>query len=131
MLEFCGMSENIVLYIISDIFEFMEGFFVKKIGDNFYFYYDFVMEIIIYVFGLDYFKEIIEYVDVSFLRRRVKLEDCKDENDKFFIVLSDKYIVNFGKRLFMEIFGEYLLDVVFNFCMRNEKVRNIIIEELN
>uniref|UniRef100_K1QTQ8 Ankyrin-1 n=1 Tax=Magallana gigas TaxID=29159 RepID=K1QTQ8_MAGGI len=130
-LELCGMSENTAPYKIGDILESMEGFFVKKIGDNFHFYHDFVMEITTYVFGSDYPKETIEYADVSFLRRRVKLEDCKDENDKFSIVLSDKYIANLGKRLFMEIFGEHLLDVVLNPCMRNEKVRNIIIEELN
>ncbi|XP_065929084.1 uncharacterized protein [Magallana gigas] len=130
-LQLCGMSENTAPYTIGDILESMEGFFVKKIGDNFHFYHDFVMEITTYVFGSDYPQETIEYAEVSFLRRRVKLEDCKDENDKFCIVLSDKYIANLGKRLFMEVFGEHLLDVVLNPCMRNEKVRNIIIEELN
>uniref|UniRef100_A0A8W8ML17 Novel STAND NTPase 3 domain-containing protein n=1 Tax=Magallana gigas TaxID=29159 RepID=A0A8W8ML17_MAGGI len=113
-LQLCGMSENTAPYTIGDILESMEGFFVKKIGDNFHFYHDFVMEITTYVFGSDYPQETIEYAEVSFLRRRVKLEDCKDENDKFCIVLSDKYIANLGKRLFMEIFGEHILDVVLN-----------------
>lgn len=45
--------------------------------------------------------------------------------------MDDKYIGCFGKRLFIEIFGEYLLDVVLNFCLKNEKVRNVFVKELN
>lgn len=130
-LELCGMQKNTAPYTIGDTLESMKGFFVKKIGDNFHFYHDFVMEITTYVFGSDYPEDTIKYADVSFLRRRVKLEGCEDQNDQFVIVLGDKYIDCLGKRLFIEIFGEHLLDVVLNPCLKNEKVKNVFIKELN
>lgn len=63
-----------LLFIIKEFLEFLNGFFVKKIGDNFYFYYDFFMEIIIFVFGLEFFVDIIKYVDIGFFRNKVKIK---------------------------------------------------------
>lgn len=54
VLKFCGMKRNMVFYIICDILEILNGFYVIKIGDSYYFYYDLVMEVIIYVFGIYY-----------------------------------------------------------------------------
>lgn len=59
VLWLCGMDLIILFFFISDSFEFLNGFFVKKIGEKFYFLYDFVMEVIVYVFGFDYFVDII------------------------------------------------------------------------
>lgn len=67
----------------------LEGFFVRKIGNIYQFYYDFLMEVIVFVFGIDYFVEMIKYVDISFFRRRVRLKDVDKYNDWFVIYLND------------------------------------------
>lgn len=59
VLWLCGMYLKILFFFIIDSFELLNGFFVKKIGEKFYFLYDVVMEVIIYVFGFDYFVDII------------------------------------------------------------------------
>lgn len=59
--------KNKVLYYFYDIFDFLKGFIVKK-NDIFYFYYDFLMDVIIFVFGIDYFRVMIKYGDVGFFR---------------------------------------------------------------
>lgn len=89
------------------------------------------MEITTYVFGSDHPEDTIKYADVSFLRRRVKLESSEDQNDQFVIVLGDKYIDDLRRTLFIEIFEEHLLDVVLNPCLKNKKVRNVFMKELN
>lgn len=89
------------------------------------------MEITAYVFGSDYPKDTIKYADLSFLRRRVRIEGCYDQNDNFSVVLNDKYVDSLGKRLFIELFGERLLDVVLNPCLKNERVMNVLIKELD
>lgn len=129
-LELCGMKENTAPYTIGDTLESMKGFFVKKIDESFQFYHDLIMEITAYVFGSDYPGEAIKYADVSFLRRRVRIGGCIDQNNQFSVVLNDRYVDSLGKRLFIELFGESLLDVVLNPCLKNEKVRNVLINEL-
>lgn len=57
---------KMVVYLIGDEFELFKGFLVKKIKDIYQFYYDFVMEVIILIFGIDYFKIVIKYVDIGF-----------------------------------------------------------------
>lgn len=47
------------------------------------------------------------------------------------IYFSNKYIFSFGNRFFLDIFGECLLDVVFNFCLRNKKVIEVFIKEID
>lgn len=130
-LELCGLMENTSLYVIKDTLKSLEGCFVKKIGDTYHFYHDFVMEVTTYVFGQDYPVETIKYADTSFLRRRVKLRASSDDNDQFTIYLSDQHIHYLGKRLFEDIFTEHLLDVVFNPCLKNEKIFRLFIEELH
>lgn len=93
--------------------------------------HDFVMEVTAYVFGQDYPVETIKYADISFLRKRVKLKACNDDNDQFTIYLSDKNIHYLGKRLFEDIFTEHVLDVVLNPCLKNEKITKLFIEELS
>lgn len=89
------------------------------------------MEITTYVFGSDHPEDTIKYADVSFLRRRVKLESSEDQNDQFVIVLGDKYIDDLSRTLFIVIFEEHLLDVFLNPCLKNKKVRNVFMKELN
>lgn len=129
-LELCGMKKTTAPYTICDALNTLEGFFVKKIGNIFNFYHDFVLEVTTYVFAKDYLSEIIECVDIGFLRKKVKLKCCNDNSDLLTIHLSDEHIDALGKRLFNEIFGEHLLDVVLNNCLKNEKVIQIFINEL-
>lgn len=89
------------------------------------------MEITTYVFGSDHPEDTIKYADVSFLRRRVKLESSEDQNDQFVIVLGDKYIDDLRRTLFIVIFEEHLLDVFLNPCLKNKKVRNVFMKESN
>lgn len=89
------------------------------------------MEITTYVFGSDHPEDTIKYADVSFLRRRVKLESSEDQNDQFVIVLGDKYIDDLRRTLFIVIFEKHLLDVFLNPCLKNKKVRNVFMKELN
>lgn len=130
-LDLCGMKENTAPYTIADTLDSIKRFFVKKIGESFQFYHDLIMEITTYVFGSDYPEDTIKYADVSFLRRRVRIDGCKGHNNQFSIVLNDKYIDRLGKRLFVELFGERLLEVVLNPCLKNERVRDVLIKEID
>lgn len=129
-LELCGMKKYTAPYTINDALKTLQGFFVKKINNTYHFYHDFVMEITSYVFGKDYPLQIIKHADIGFLRKRVTLKCCNDNNNDFTISLSDKYIDALGKRLFNDIFGERLLDVVLNPCLKNEKTIRIFMNEL-
>lgn len=132
-LQLCRMNMNTSPCSIAQTLESLKGFFVKKIGDSFYFYHDLVMEVTTFIFGSDYPTEIIKYADIGFLRKRVKIESSIEQNeqdDQFSIHLSDTHINTLGKRLFTDIFGERIWDVVLNPCLMNEKVAKIFVEEL-
>lgn len=102
--KICGIFNSIVFYKIVEIFEFLKNFFVKKIGDIYFFYYDFVMEVMIFVFGKDYFVEIVKYVDIGFFRKSVKLIKDNGCNDFLIIDLNSRFIDKFYRRLFDGIF---------------------------
>lgn len=104
-LELCGI-QDIAPYELGDILESLEGFIVKKIDGIFQFYHDFLMDVTTFVFGTDYPRDTIKYGDVSFLRRRVCLQNSSTNNDQFTIYLSENYIQDLGKRLYTEIFSE-------------------------
>lgn len=129
-LKLCGMDKNTALHTIKDTLETLLGFFVKKYEDTYQFYHNFVMEVTSYVLGKDYPLDIIQLADIGFLRKRVKLTCCNVLSDQFTIYLTDKYIDPLGKRLFNEVFGDRLLDVVLNPCLRNEKVIQVFKHEL-
>lgn len=117
------MNDKYVLfYKIDKSLSSLEGFFVRKIGNKYQFYYDFLMEVIVFVFGIDYFVEMIENVDISFFRRRVRFKDVDKYNDWFVIYLNDNYIDVLVERLFIDMFGVDLLEVVLNLCLRNKNV---------
>lgn len=130
-LEVCELKTTTPPHTIVDSFETLQGFFVKKIGDTFQFFHSFVKEVTTCVFGKDYPLLIIKYADIGFLRKRVTLESCNENSEEFTINLSDRHIDALEKRLFNEIFGERLLDVVLNPCLKNKDVINVFIKELN
>nr|XP_034308574.1 uncharacterized protein LOC117683480 isoform X2 [Crassostrea gigas] len=121
-LNLCGVPENTPPSAIGDTLNTLKGFFVKQIGDTYQFYHDVVMEVTTHLFGTDYPAEIIKYADIGFLRKRVRLGNCDKHNDPFTIYLKDKYIEELEERLFTELFGERLLDVVLNPCLKHENV---------
>lgn len=103
-LELCEMMKNTAPHTLSDALESLQGFFVKKDGDIYQFYHDFVMEVTTYVFGKDYPLEIIKYADIGFLRKRVILERCNENNDQFTIYLND--ILKLWEKDFLMIYLE-------------------------
>lgn len=129
-LELCKIDKDTAPHSIGDAFESLQGFFVKRYGNAYQFYHDIVMEVTTYVFGRDYPLQIIKYADIGFLRKRVKLICCNDNNDQFTIYLNNTHIDALGKRLFNDIFGERLLDVVLNPCLKNKGVIDTFINEL-
>lgn len=89
------------------------------------------MEVMIFVFGIDYLKLVIIFVDISFFWKRVKIKSCNVKIDFFIIYVNDKDIVYFGKRFFFEFLGYYFLYVVFNYCMKDENVIRVVIKEFD
>lgn len=128
-LDLCEMEEKTTPFTIGKTLKTLKGFFVKKIGYSFQFCHDFVMEVTTFVLGTDHPQKTILYADIGFLRKRVKLESSNHKRDQFTICLSEKYIDDLGKRLFDDIFGERMLDVVLNPCMENERVASIFIDK--
>lgn len=129
-LELSGMQDNTPPHTIGDALETLNGYFVKKIGDTYQFYHDFVMEVTTFVFGTDYPTDAIKYADVSFLRRRVRIKSSHVENDRFTIYVGDEHINDLGKRLFANLFGKRFLHVVLNPCLKNENIAKVLIKEL-
>ena len=130
-LNLCGLPEYTAPAIMKANLELLEGYFVKKIGDTYHFYHDFVMEVTTLVFGKDYPVETIEYADIGFLRRRVRLENCSDLNDPFIISLSEKHMSNLVERYSNEIVGDRFMEVVLSPCLRDEKLIDLLIEKLD
>lgn len=129
-LELCGMENCTPPPTIGGALETLNGFYVTKIGDNYQFCHDFVMEVTSYVFGRDYPKDMIEYADINFLRQRVKVEGCDDQSDQFTIFIRDKHLDFLGERLLNEIVGEHLFEVVLNPCLKNKNVADTLIKNL-
>lgn len=129
-LELCGMDRNTAPFTLSDTLNNLEGFLVKKIGDTYKFYHDFVMDITILLFGKDYPVDTIQYADIGFLRRKIKLEDSIRQINQYTIYLSNRHIDQLGRRLFTELFGERLLDVVLNPCLRNNEVIKVQVKQI-
>lgn len=92
-LKLCKMNDkHVSLNKIDKSLSSLEGFFVRKIGNRYQFYHDFLMEVTAFVFGTDYPAEMIKYADISFLRRKVRLKDVDKHNDRFVIYLNDIHI---------------------------------------
>lgn len=129
-LKLCELKIKTSQYTINNAFKSLRGFYVQRLSDNYHFYHDFVMDVTTKVFGKQCPLVIIKYADIGFLRRRVTLKCLNDKSNHFTIHLKDKHIESLAKRLFIDIFGERLLDVVLNPCLKNEKVIDFVINEL-
>lgn len=127
-LQLCGIPYASP-FTIKESLESLNGLFVKKIGDNFHFYHDLFMEITTFVFGSEFPTDIIKYADIGFLRNRVKIKKSDEQNNPHIIYLKHKH-KDLGKRFFTDLFGERLLDVILNPCLRDDQVIKVFIEEL-
>lgn len=88
------------------------------------------MEVTTLIVGTDYPQTVIKYADIGFLRTRVRYDTGNETPDKFTIYLSDRHIDALGDRLFSDIFGERLLDVVLNPCLQYESVKMVFEKKL-
>lgn len=129
VLKGCGLGMT-APFEIGDILESLTGVFTKKIGNNYQFYHDFVMEVTTQVFGSDYPRLIIKYADIGFLRRRVKLGTHEKQKDSFTIYLDDTHVRELAERFFDDIFGERFLEVVLNPCFINKTIVEVLKNKL-
>lgn len=126
----CGIN-NLAPCKIGDSLKSMKGFFVREIDGTYQFFHDFIMEATTFVFGTDYPKETIEYGNIGFLRRRVRLQNCDEEKKSFTIYLNDSYTDKLGERLFNDILGVDFLEVVLNPCLKNKKVYEVFVRGID
>lgn len=129
-LEHCGLPESTAPFDIGDNLESHTGFFTKEIGNSYQFYHDLVMEVTTQVLGSDFPTFIIQYADIGFLRRRVKLGTHENQNDSFTIYLDDTHVRELAERFFADIFGERFLEVVLNPCLINKTIVEVLKHKL-
>ncbi|XP_056000538.1 ankyrin-1-like [Ostrea edulis] len=125
-----GLPDNTPITSMTKGFEALEGFFVRRVGNSYKFIHDFVQEITAVVIGARCPKQTIKYADNGFLRRRVKIEDGKQECGPLTVYLPDGYIDDLVQRFLLDIQTEHLLDVVLNPCLRNKLVIESFIKHL-
>ncbi|XP_062580643.1 LOW QUALITY PROTEIN: ankyrin-1-like [Saccostrea cucullata] len=133
ILGMCEIQENTHISVIRSTLHELKGSYVKCIGHVFQFLHDFIMEITTLVFGVDCPQETIQYADSSFLRRRVKIEDDTEEEnrDPFSVYLPVEYIDDLVDRFITDIQTKHIIDVLLNPCLRKESLINSCKEKMN
>lgn len=121
-LKLCEMNTNTEYRTIEVSLDLLNDSLVRKIEHTYKFYDDNVKAITNYVIGTDYPKDMVKYADIDFLKKRVKIDTCCERKDVLTIYLKERHIKHLGERLFKDIFGKHLIDVVINPCLKNEKV---------
>nr|XP_022304610.1 uncharacterized protein LOC111111766 isoform X2 [Crassostrea virginica] len=129
-LKMCELPDYILPSTIIDKLKPLCGFLVKNNGEKYSFYHDFVMEVTTYVCGSDHPEEILDFADVSFLRKRVSVEKRKS-NDPFTIVLEHQHIEKLVNRLIKELIGDRFIEVILSPCLRNKHVISCVKNHLN
>ncbi|XP_062569028.1 uncharacterized protein LOC134231122 [Saccostrea cucullata] len=122
VLGMCELQENTHVSVIRSTLHELKGSYVKRVGNLFQFLHDFIMEITTLVFGVDCPQETIQYADSGFLRRRVRIEDDTEEEDRdpFTVYLPEEYIDDLVDRFISDMQTEHIVDVLLNPCLRNE-----------
>ena len=128
-LNFCDLPKFTSQATILKNLKLHKDFLVKKIGDAYHFYHDFVMEVTTYAFGKDYPVHTIRYADIGFLRRRVRLKEWCGFSDSFVITLNENHTSKLAERLFQDMFHSRFIEVVLNPCLRNAHLVNAFIEK--
>ncbi|XP_078311118.1 uncharacterized protein LOC144617578 isoform X2 [Crassostrea virginica] len=125
-LRACELSRDTLPSTIFTELKALDGLLVKQIGDTYTFYHDFVMEVTTYVIGREHPEEAIKFADISFLRKRVRLEN-NNPNEQFTIVINDDNIDDLVNRLFDELLGDKFIEVILNPCLQEERISNGLI----
>ncbi|XP_065924965.1 serine/threonine-protein phosphatase 6 regulatory ankyrin repeat subunit B isoform X3 [Magallana gigas] len=126
-LTICGLPHDTSPYDIGDNLDLLKGFFVKKIGDAYEFYHDFVMEMTSFIFRKDHPAELIQYADIRFLLRRVTLDNGIEQNRPFTIYLSDiRNIDILGERFFKALFEECYIEVILHPALRDKRLIEVL-----
>ena len=135
-LRLCELPDYTSAATILIHLERLMDFYVTKTNDarTYQFYHDFIMEVTNCVFGECYPDDMIKHADISFLRRRVRLEN--DTNlDKTIkittVTLCDSHIPRLVDRFSQEIVGNRFLEVVLNPCLRNKKIIEEIVKKID
>ncbi|XP_052695974.1 uncharacterized protein LOC128174462 [Crassostrea angulata] len=129
-LTMCGLPQDTPPYDIGDNLDLLKGLFVKKIGDAYEFYHDFVMEVTCFILGKDYPAKLIQYADIRFLLRRVTLDNGIEQNRPFTIYLSDiRNIVILGERCFKALFEECYIEVILHPALRDKRLIKVLQKE--
>nr|XP_034322220.1 ankyrin-1 isoform X1 [Crassostrea gigas] len=124
-LKMCELSHD-----IGDNLDLLKGLFVKKIGDAYEFYHDFVMEVTSFLLGKDHPAELIQYADIRFLLRRVTLDNGIEQNRPFTIYLNDvRNIDILGERFFNALFEECYLEVILHPALRDKRFIKVLQKE--
>nr|XP_022328968.1 ankyrin-1-like [Crassostrea virginica] len=119
----CELSRDTLPSTIFTELKALDGLLVKQIGNTYNFYHDFVMEVTTYVIGREHPEETVKFADISFLRKRVRLEN-NNPNEQFTIMINDDNIDDLVNRLFDELLGDKFIEVVLNPCLQEERIRN-------
>nr|XP_022308755.1 uncharacterized protein LOC111114647 isoform X2 [Crassostrea virginica] len=128
-LQLCELHLSTSPSTIIDKLKPICGFLVKKNGERYFFYNDFVMEVTTYVFGSEHPAETLEYADISFLRKRVRVEK-NESSDPHSILLNHRHIDILVNRFLKELIGERFIEVILSPCLRNEYVITCFKEHL-
>ena len=120
-LKLCELPSNTSPSTITNKLEPLVGLFVRKIGETFSFYHDFVMEVTTYVLCSQHPQETIEFADLSFLRKRISVGKNKSK-PRFSILLNHKHIKDLVDRFFEELIGNRFIEVILSPSLRDEDV---------
>lgn len=128
-LELCKIDKCTSTCFINSLDSLTDSF-VRKVGDAYRFYHDFLMDVSSLVFGTDHPAIVIQCADLDFLRRRVKLDNFSEDNDSLTIYLKSQNIDELGNRLFTNILEESNIDVFFNDFLKNKAVIETLKKEI-
>ena len=129
-LRLCNIPDSTLPVDIIKKLENLIGNFIKKIGKTYFFYHDLIMEVTTFVLGTNHLVEIIKHADISFLRKRLKLQSDSEPSDLLTIMVKKKHFKDLTERLFEDVFSRGFLEVVLNPCLRNEEIINMFIQKL-
>lgn len=128
-LELCKIDKCTSTCFINSLDSLTDSF-VRKVGDAYRFYHDFLMDVSSLVFGTDHPAIVIQCADLDFLRRRVKLDNFSEDNDSLTIYLKSQNIDELGNILFTNILEESNIDVFFNDFLKNKAVIETLKKEI-
>ncbi|XP_078328666.1 uncharacterized protein LOC111112983 [Crassostrea virginica] len=120
-LKLCELPPSTLPSTIINKLEPLLGLFVRKIGEKFSFYHDFVMEVTTYVLCSQHPQETIEFADLSFLRKRISVGKNKSK-PRFSILLNHKHIKDLVDRFFEELIGNRFIEVILSPSLKDEDV---------